>query len=255
MMIKNIYQDKILKYPLSDDELKLIDKVWEFSELFNFRTLYVSSYRKKIIKKITKKYTPSEFLIYENILDKLFWNLRWIIFPLWIFDGAISEKNYDAFIKNNYGQYKEIPNSLLLCEKTYYDNNNQLEKIINKFLTGTYLRSFINKIIIIDTKNKLIYLKPIECSSNIFSKNYFNLYTSTISSSRKLYEKTMTYPYKEGTHPVQLPDFYYESDYAFPNINYCVYNIDNNETRLEKIKKMYFDTGAVKNWYKLFYKT
>lgn len=79
-MIKYIYNDKILKYPLNENEILNIDNVWSFIKIFNKPFIYLSDYRDYLIKTINKKYTVDEFNFYENIANKLFWNLRWLLF-------------------------------------------------------------------------------------------------------------------------------------------------------------------------------
>ena len=80
-----MYKDPLLKYPLTKIEYEMIDKVWDFLKEFNIGTMFVSDYRKKIIKTIRDKYTINDFQLYEGIAEKLFWNMRWILFPLFYF--------------------------------------------------------------------------------------------------------------------------------------------------------------------------
>ena len=244
MYINNIYQDKILKYPLTDNEYYNIEKAWKFLKIFKKKFMLLSDFRKYVIKKV-KKYTIEEFYLYESILNKIFWNLRWLLFPLW-YDNNDREEGYNNFIKNNYNNCKEIPNSLLLCKIEKYTDDSDLK---NKLYTNdvlmkdNYYRSFINKLIIIDKKNKLLISKPIEGSSIIFSKNYFNLLTATILFSRKLYEKIMKHPYSVKYQKFirkLLDSHYFQFDYGFPNLNYCVYTFGTKKDRMNRIKKMYY---------------
>jgi len=129
----DVYKDKLLKYPLTTSETTSIDYMWEFSQVFNFRSLYTSDYRTKVISDIQKAYTPERFFEYETILNKLFWNMRWLLFPLWIYPD-MSKEEYNKFIKDNYGSYTEIPDALLLCQKVSYADNTELDKIINEEL-------------------------------------------------------------------------------------------------------------------------
>jgi len=246
-----IYTDKTLKYPLTEDEYKQIDKVWEFSDLFNFRTLYINEYRTKIISIMQSKYSLLDFLVLEDILNKLFWNLRWLLYPLWL-NPNITQSEYQQMINSNYDNHDTLPDSLLLCQKKKYNNPRELQDEIDNFVKNNYYRSFINKLIMIDNNNKIIYTKNIEGSAEIFNKNYFNLYTATILTNRKLYEEIMQNPLKITNKQVTLPEFYYEHDYAFPNINYCAYRIhDDEKERLNRIRRMYYSRDAEKNWYKL----
>jgi len=264
MYINNIYQDKILKYPLTDSEYNNINNVWDFVKIFGKKFISLSYFREYVIKK-TKKYTIEEFYLYESILNKMFWNLRWLSFPLWHGDAylsqndiperikvsrrdnghSVSEEEYTNFVKNNYNNFTEIPNSLLLCKKEKYTDKNLKNKLYNNnvLMQDNYYRSFINKLIIIDKKNKLLISKPLEGSSEIFSKNYFNLLTITILLKKKLYEKIMKYPYSVKYQKFirkLLDSHYYQLDYGFPNLNYCVYTFGNKKDRMTRIKKMYY---------------
>jgi hypothetical protein len=241
MNIKNIYQDTVLKYPLTNEEYINVDDAWEFLEIFKKKFIFLSDYRDDIIKKIRNKYTVDEFYLYEKILNKLFWNLRWLMFPLWENEN-ISKNDYHNLINNNYNNIKKIPNSLLLCKFESYKNNDDMENKVkyNKLFEDTYYRSFINKLLIVDKKNKQIITKPIEGSSDIFTKNYFNLLSITILFDKDLYETIIKNPYKLKNMKIPLSKYYYEYDYGFPNLNYCIYKFGTKENRTERIKKMYF---------------
>jgi len=248
-MFDDIYQHKYLKYPLTDTEVDIINNVWNFLELFTKRYIFISDYRKYIIKEINSKYEPEEFYILESILNKLFWNLRYIIAPLWE-NPKLSENEYKKILENNY----TIPNSLLLCSVNKFNNENELNEIINNKITNSvFYRSFINKLIIVDRKNNLIYSKNIEGSADIFDKNYFNSYTMQILFNKKLYYKIMKNPIIIKDLKIDLPEFFYQYDYAFPNINYCVYKFGSKNDRYNRIKKMYYikEKPKSKYWYKI----
>lgn len=250
MYIDDIYQSKILKYPLTDDEYSYIPDAWRFLRIFKKNFVFFSDYREYVMKKIRKNYTPEEFFMYETILNKMFWNLRWLTFPLWIREG-ISEEEYEDFVWNNYNNQKELPYSLLLCEfQTYKDYRDREYKIFhNKLFEDTYYRSFINKLMIIDKVKKMIITKPIEGSSEIFSKNYFNLLTISILFDRDLYKEIMHRPYKIKNKKFELSNYYYEYDYGFPNLNYCVYTFGTLADRMERIKKMYYSEKPKATWW------
>lgn len=254
MLNIDIYQDKLLKYPLTDYEYNIIDDVWNFIKIFDKQFIFISDYRKYIINNIRKKYTPEEFFLFESIANKLFWNLRWLLFPLWHIPN-ITKKEYERFVKNNYDNYENIPYSLLLCKyekfKDERDLDNKLSK--NPIFKSTYYRSFINKLIIIDRKNNIIITKEFEGSSDIFSKNYFNLLTMIIFFNRILYEKIMKNPYSIKNKKIKLSKYYYQYDYGFPNLNYCTYTFGTHEDKMERIKKMYYSSKPRKArfWFKL----
>ncbi len=257
MDITNIYTNKILKYPLTNNEYNNIDKVWNFLLLFKNKYIYLKDYRKYIIKTIKKQYTVDEFYLYETITNKLFWNLRWMIYPLYMYHN-MSNKEYIKFIKNNYDDKSHIPHSILQCKvQKYIDNEDMDNKLFNNdtYINSTYYNSFINKLIIVDKVKKIIISKQLEGSSNIFSKNYFNLLTMTILFNRKLYEHIMKSPYKLiSKHFIdRLLDHthYYQLDYGFPNLNMCVYTFGTKEDRINRIKKMYYRKTPTKYWKKL----
>jgi hypothetical protein len=234
-MTNNIYKSNLLKYPLSDEEFDKIDKVWNFLKIFEKPIISISKYRKYLIKKINEKYTIQEFFLYESILNKLFWNLRYLIAP-------ILSQNENT---------KELSYCLTLCEIKKYDTSEELNNIINENkIKNVYYRSFINKLIIIDEKQKIIHLKKMEGSSDIFSKNYFNLYTMTILFDKALYDQIIKDPPIIKSINVKLSKYYYEHDYGFPNMNYCTYSFNTDEQKMKRIKKMYFSKND-KYWFKL----
>lgn len=242
MIFNNIYKSEYLKYPLIDKEYRHIDDAWKLLKIFKTKYVLLSDYRKHVIKKIKASYSPEEFYFYESILNKLFWNLRWLMYPLWINEHA-TEKKYEKIIKNNYGNIEKLPYSLLLCKfKKYTDDS--LDDIVRQiYKENNYYRSFINKVIIIDKVNKLVISKQMEGSMNIFGKNYFNLLTATILFNRKLYEKVMREPYLIKYYPFiekLLDTHYYQFDYGFPNLNYCVYEFGTKNDRMKRIKRMYY---------------
>jgi len=250
--MKDIYTNSGLKYQLNDNEYKNIDKVWELINIFNKPFICITDYRNYLIKKIKKKYTVEEFYFLESIINKLFWNLRWLMFPLFV-KPKLNNEEYDAFVSNNYDDYKEIPDSLLLCNKISYDGEDDLDKKLKSISlnSDTYYRSFINKLIIVDKVSKVIFNKKMEGSSEIFSKNFFNLYTMTVLLDRKLYEKIMGDPYVAKSMHIELSSYYYEYDYGFPNLNYCTYSFGDEEYRINRVKNMYYK-GSADYWYKLF---
>jgi len=249
-MNKNIYINNKLKYPLNLDEYNKLDTAWKLINIFNIPFIFITDYRFYLIKTIRKKYTIEEFYELESIINKLFWNLRWVIFPLFI-KPKISKDDYDKFINNN--KFDEIPNNLLLCNKLKYENDDDLnKKLKNINLDSVYYRSFINKLVIVDRDIKTIYHKNMEGSSDIFKKNIFNLYTMTVLFDRNLYEKIMSNPYNAKHHKIELSNYYYQYDYGFPNMNYCVYGVGNDESKKDRIKKIYYNRlNDFEYWYKL----
>ena len=247
MKIKNIYSDALLRYPLTSNEISKIDKVWEFSELFNKEFIFIADYRRYLIKKISSTYTLDEFYELESILNKLFWNIRWLLMPIWL-NINIKEDDYIKELNNN---LVNLPNALTLCSCESYNDNLSDKLKTNSVYESTYYRSFINKLIIVDTNNKVIYTKHMEGGSYIFGKNYFNLLTMYILKNRELYEKVVKNPLIIQESNFELPNHYYQYDYAFPNLNFCVYMFGDDKIRKERIKKMYYTDNKGKEWFKL----
>ena len=127
----NAYKNKILKYPLNNEEYEKIEKVWEYVAYFKKKFIYISEYRKYIIKEIRRNYNIFEFYEYEKILNKMYWNLKWLLYPL-IFYRNIKKRKYEDIINNNYKNQKEIPQSLLLCTREKYNNRQEMITKIKK---------------------------------------------------------------------------------------------------------------------------
>lgn len=172
----------------------------------------------------------------------------------------ITNDEYYKLINSDYDNYNEIPRDLSGCKIIKYDNILDLDNKIKKLYLNldNFYRSFINKLIIIDKDKQLIYYKNMEGSSHIFSKNNFNLLTNTILFSKKLYKIIMTNPYLIKNKIIELPHFYFEKDYGFPNLNYCAYNILSDNEKKDRINKMYYlgahqdyNSQNAKYWYKL----
>lgn len=220
-----IYTDKQLKYPLTDSEYVNINDVWDFIKNFYFMTYTLHDYRSKLINKIAKKYTDKEFYRFELLVEKLFWNLRDRTHIYFLTD---SMKNMSDLSPLQEGSCNDM-----IC-KMYNDNS---------------YRSFINKLVLIDDINNKYYYKKIEGSFKIFFKNEFNLYTSIVLFNRNLYEIIMMDPQKIKN--IYTPEFYYEYDYPFPNLNFGKPFIQSKKYRIKRIKKMYYDQNSENNWFKL----
>ena len=248
----NIYQNNLLKYPLNGREYKEIDNVWKFAKLFEHDFLFLSEYRNRLINTIKNKYTIEQFYFYEKILNKLFWNLRYMLCPLWM-QPNISYQSYRKVIQKK----RIISQNLLSFKREYYGDEDDLIRKMRYIHKNHYYRSFINKLIMIDHSNKEIIMKPIEGSFPIFSKNYFNLLTSSILFNKPVYEKVMDNPYnlssiiKGFDIKFVLPEHYYEYDYGFPNLNYCIYKTGHKKDRLKRIEKMYYCENCEKNWFRI----
>lgn len=238
----------MIKYPLSKKEENLLDQTWEFIYVFREPYIYLTDYRKSLIKTMRKKYTIKEFHQYETIANKLFWNLRWNIAPLFI-NKNLSKDEYDKILQSQ----TELPCSLLKCEKiTYKDDEDLGKKLANPDLfNDNYYRSFINKLIFVDQNNHIIYHKLMEGSSDILTHNNFNLTCFNIFFDRNLYEEIMKDPYKIKNKYIELSNYYYQQDYGFPNLNLCTYNFNSDDEQIYRIKKMYYENKTGEFWFKL----
>lgn len=218
-----VYIDDKLKYKLSDSEYRDINKVWKFLKPFGKQFVYVTDRRNYLLKKLGR-YSLEEFYYYECIADKLLWNLRDRLERY--FDKGLSE-----------------------CRVIEYSNSADLDDKVKKIELDSYYRSFINKLIMVDSKKKLIYSKKMEASPDIFSKNSFNLVSMMVLLDRNVYENVMLdiSNYKEY---IIDAEYYYQYDYGFPNLNCCVYNFGDVDIRKYRIKKLYYSKDA-KNWFKL----
>lgn len=215
-------------YELSSDEQNQLDNVWDFINKFKKGSYTLHEYRIKVIKDIKMNYTIDKFDLYERICEKLLWNLR---------HKLDSEKLYK-------------------CHKSKWSIGD-LDDLIQKMNDEQMYRSFINKIITIDDTTGDVYYKPMEGSSDIFVKNgitKINRLTDKIFRDRDLYENYMNncssiLPIMEKIE--KEDEYYYEFDYAFPNLNYNAPLLGSNEYRKLKIYKMYYDINAEKNWFRL----
>jgi hypothetical protein len=220
-----MYKNNKLKFPLTDNEYNCLDKVYNFINDFNFMEYNLKTYRSKIINLIRKKYSINEFMYYEKIAEKLFWNLRY--------------KTYMYFL-NNYNIIKLQSGTLNEVNSLFHKDNSY--------------RSFINKLILIQDKNlqNKYFYKKMEGSSHIFNKNKFNIITFCILHNRDLYEKIIKNP--QEILSIKEPTYYFQYDYPYPNLNYGKPFIQSNNFRLKRIKKMYYDINTDKsenNWFTL----
>lgn len=247
MNINSIYIDSNLKYALTDQEYKAIDEVWDFITIFNHPFIYVTDLRNYLIDTISNKYTVQEFMWFETIAEKMFWNLRWKLFPLFASNDVndVNDINNVNTIPMDLLQYKIIP---------FSDDDDMKYKIDCIKKMETFYRSFINKVIMVDYENNIIYNKRQEGSADIFSNanNSFNLYTLTILLDRQLYEKVIMNPNDFWNMHIPTSEYYYQYDYGFPNLNCCAINIGNNDFRMKRINNMYFN-GDARYWYKVLF--
>ncbi|AYV75661.1 MAG: hypothetical protein Terrestrivirus2_169 [Terrestrivirus sp.] len=224
MTIYNIYNSEDLLYPLDEDEIEQLDNTWNFLKKFQFNTIGVTEYRKKIINKISKSIDKENFYSYEKIAEKMMWNLR--------------------------DKVKYLFNECSECiDHTEKLNETGLMTIMGKFYDDNSYRSYINKLILIDDNNDKIHYKKMEGSSCIFNQNKMNETIWIVMTDKNLYEKIIKEPKK--IQLVDSPNYYHGYDYGLPNLNFGKPFIQSDSYRLRRIEKMYYDKNAENNWFKL----
>lgn len=213
----NIYSNNV-QYPLNDEELDKIDDVWEFIKLFSIIKPCLSDMRRTAINTVNNSYTIEQFETYEMIAEKLFWNLK----------CRLKDEEHN----NN----KHVEISL----------DDSAKDTINEYLANIkdrFYRSSINKIFFVDQNNTKIMARSFKTFSedNRIMDIFFN---------RKMYEKIMLD--KIQLNNVEPVDIYFPRDYLFPNLNPIRFDMCVN--RRDRIKTLYYDKDAEKNWFRLIYK-
>lgn len=244
----------MVKYSLTSKESDALEMAWKFLDVFNRNYIFVTQYRMHLIEILSKRYTPEQFLLYEGIINKLFWNLRHEVAKLWVHKPE-SREQFDQLL-----YFDELPTSLTQCYVRPYRENGELEQLLqqNSIVLNTYgshYRSFINKLLIVDPVAQQVWFKPMEGSAEIFSKNHFNLYTMSLLFHRTLYDEFMKDPYGCRDMELTLPEYYFEFDYGFPNLNCCQFAIGREKDRMRRIQKMYYCTSPKKdtNWHRIIF--
>ena len=234
-MNRDVYKDYTLPYQFNKIELDHLIKAWNFFMEFRKVNLTLHQYRRELIQNISLKYKPEEFLFYEGIVDKLYWNLQSRLAKIWLNDPYLDS----------------IPYSLSLTKAEPYLNQSQYDYIVNESLKRDFYRSFINKLIVDDRTRHIIYTKDQEGSSTIMGKNYFNLLGSAIMSSIQLYERILHEPHLIIATNIPLPMYYHQLDYGFPNFSLIKPNVGSANWRKKKINYMYYDENSENNWFVL----
>lgn len=213
-MNNNSYKDDNLKYPLTNDEIKLIDEVWKFINIFRKSAISRSIYRRTIIDKIKKKYNVDEFYKLEKIVEKMYWNLFYKL-------SREIDLNPKIYIKEEF-DLKDMTNKILMR------NNNITQSNIKK----TY---------IVTKNNKMIYKYDYP--------NEIDLLIYSIMINRGVYESIMTNTSSIFEIDILPYSSNIEFDYPYPNFNTIKGFTTNNNERKSKIQKMYYDINSEKNWF------
>ena len=215
----NPYNNNHNKYDFTIEELKSIDFAWELINMFNITFLTKMELREKMITYINKKYNVEEFDRLEIIIEKMFWNLIFIV-------NKILENN---FIEQT---IKQKDNS--------YDLTKQIRRIYKK--NKLLCESYINKII--DFKDDKLYYK-------YNYPNNFDIIISSIMSDRIIYETIYNNIDKLDINFIQSIisniNIKENFDYLFPNINTIIPFSYKN--RIERIKKYYFNNKFDALWF------
>lgn len=204
----NPYNNDNLKFPLTNNELKDLDKVWEFMSFFRKSYLTRDKYNREIKKIIKNKYDLEQFYGYEKIVEKIYWNL-----------------------------VNKIRKEINLKPQLYLRKEYDLKKIENKILRRNekIKESTVKKTYVVTADGNLIY-----------KFNYpddLDLLVSSIIINRSVYETIMSeeeeiynikiYPYNNNI----------EFDYPFPNLNTIKAFNYSKEKRKKAIKNIYYDNN------------
>ena len=73
--MSSIYNNKSLRYPLTDNEMKCIDDVWIIIDIYRESRVTRYEYEKYISEKIRLLYTKKQYYEYEIMIEKMYWNL------------------------------------------------------------------------------------------------------------------------------------------------------------------------------------
>lgn len=213
-------------YELTSDEEKYVDDAWDFLENFKIGYITINELKKKLVQKLTKKYSADDFYRNEIIIEKLYWTLV----------DKIKDKITDVI--NFTGDYK-----------TYkYSEYGDLKK---ELANNSYYKSFTNKIINIDSDKKILYYKNMSGSKSIFENNRTGLLLRIIMMDKNLYERIINNP-NDVIHVTVPNDIYYHQlDFGFPNFNITVPFIYDEKYRNKRIQKMYYCDNCLSNWNKL----
>lgn len=200
----NPYNNKNLKFRLSDGEIKKLDRVWIF--LDNFRVSYLTrdKYMREIKKKINKKYGVDKFYMYEKIVEKIYWNL-----------------------------VEKIKNDINFKPKLYLRKEYDLKTMENKILKRNVKikESMVKKTYVVTKNNELIY-----------KFNYpddLDLLVSSIMINRSVYETIMSG--EENLFNIMIEPYnnIIEFDFPFPNLNTIKSFSYSKDKRMENIESVY----------------
>ena len=215
----NPYNNGYNKFDYTIDELDYIDDSWNLIDKFSTSYLTKSELREKIILFVSESYTPHEFEKLEIIIEKMYWNMIYILKKI-LRSSYIDQK---IFVKKTNNINKQI-------RKIYLKNRNLSESYINKILVN---------------KNDYIYYK-------YDYPNSFDIIISSIISNRSIYETIYNKIdalninlIKKLTSGINIRENF---DYLFPNINSIIPFCYNN--RMKRLEKYYYEKNSSdSNWF------
>lgn len=210
----NPYNNINLKFSLNNKEIKHIDKMWDFLDIFRTSQLTRHKYRKFIIKTIKSNYDIDTFYFYEYMIEKIYWNL---VFKI----KKDLKMKPEIFLKKNVSDISEIENKILMRNKKIKESN-------------------VRKTYILTKNNNILY--------KYLYPNDIDLLASSIMQNRSLYETIMSN--KQYLFDIEIEPYNnnIEFDYPFPNLNTIKYFQIKKEERLNNIFNLYYLDNCEKNW-------
>jgi hypothetical protein len=206
----NIMVNK-LKYQLSQEENDKIDDYWKFIKVFN-------------VNNNNFLYSPREYR--SNLIKKI--KKKYTIDEFYFYEKILNKMLWN----------------LLVIYKIFLNKIDFTTKLAFRIRDG----SCINKQIMFIEENNIIFPEYRNLkSNNKVPQDLFKILT--ILRSRDMYEKVIKD--KDYINNIKkIDDFYYPSDYPFPNVNLIEYNNNNKDIWIKRIKAYYFMKDD-ENWYKL----
>ena len=209
----NPYNNNNTFHPLLKEELLQLDNVWNFIYEFNIPTLRKRKYREKITKKIQKLYLPQEFLMFENIVEKIYWNLFNVI------SAKLQISNLARICHNKKHNHK-----ITLMTDTLIDKSSIRKSYINESNNNIYKSNYPNDI------DLLIFSIMLNRST----------YETIMSHDLSLYDINSLVPNPNNST--------IEFDYPFPNLNTILPFSHSTSEKIKNIYKMYYAQDSVSNW-------
>lgn len=215
--MNNPYTNKFLKYKLKNKDIKQIDNVWNFLNIFRITQTTRKKYRDCIIDNIRKNYDIVNFYKYEKILEKMYWNLVYKIKK----DNDIKPKIYIKNISNE--SIHDLRDKIMIKNKYSKESNVRKSFVISRNKNYLYKYNYPNDL---------------------------DLMASSIMINRSIYETYLSNDISIYDLNIEPYNNIIEFDYPFPNLNTIKnFSFDNKKERLNNIQKMYFDDDSYKNWF------